>query len=286
MKRWATLAIGLSAATLHAQPAGRRPVDPETLGQAQANIWVPVDTLTQPTATARREAMVAHIRRTLAARGSTLPPAAVERVLAAMRTIAREDFVGPEASAQAYLPTSLDIGYGQTISDPYIVALMTAAAGVKRGDRVLDIGTGSGYQAALLARLGGRVHSVEIVPELARAAGERLRRLGYRTVSVAAGDGFAGAAGRGPFDVIVVAAGTTAVPSALLAQLKPGGRMVIPVGPSQLTETLLVVTKTRDGRVTRCSLGRAAFVPLVGDATRTPAGPSDPVPLCYGRPIT
>ena len=179
-------------------------------------------------------------------------------------TLPRHRFVPRGIRADAYRGRPLPIGWDQTISDPYVVAVMTAAARVGRGSNVLEIGTGSGYQAALLARLGARVSTIEIVPQLARRATRTLAHLGLTGVEVRAGDGFAGWPEKGPFDAILVTAGNPEVPPMLLAQLRPGGRLVMPIGPSIPLEQLLVFRKRHDGSFSTCSLGAATFVPLTG----------------------
>jgi protein-L-isoaspartate(D-aspartate) O-methyltransferase len=192
----------------------------------------------------------------IAARGITDPA-----VLRAMRTVPRHEFVPPPVREDAYADRPLSIGHGQTISQPYIVALMTELAAVKPGDRVLEIGTGSGYQAAILAELGARVHSIEIVEPLARSAAETLRRLGYDRVEVRHGDGYRGWPEAAPFAAIVATAAPPDVPPALLAQLAPGGRLVIPVGTGEQELRLLVRTPT--GVETR-RVVPVRFVPMVG----------------------
>ena len=164
---------------------------------------------------------------------------------------------------------------------------MTAALRLPQHANVLDVGTGSGYQAAVLARLADHVSSIEIVEPLAATASERLKRLGFANVDVRAGDGFAGWLERAPFDGIVVAAGAANVPQPLIDQLKVGGRLVMPIGPSWATEQVLVVTKTSETTTTRCSLGWTMFVPLTGRGMR-PAnalGLMEPVPLCYEKAV-
>jgi len=154
---------------------------------------------------------------------------------------------------------------------------------------VLDIGTGSGYQAAVLSPLAGQVSSIEIVEPLALEAAKRLRHLGYRNIDVRAGDGFAGWPERAPFDDIVVAAGAASIPQPLLDQLKPGGRLVMPIGPTSPQEQLLVITKEADGSLTRCTLGLTQFVPFTGRGKRPPNLP-DPtgrtVPGCFEVDVT
>jgi protein-L-isoaspartate(D-aspartate) O-methyltransferase len=182
-------------------------------------------------------------------------------VLEAMRAVPRHEFVPAEVSGQAYADRSLPIGLGQTVSQPYIVALMTHLLEVKPGDRVLEIGTGSGYQAAVLARLAGEVYSVEIVEELARRAAQTLERLGYTNITARIGDGYQGWAEHAPYDGIVVTAAPDHVPPALVAQLKPGGRLVIPVGG--LFQDLMVIAKAADGTTTSTTIVPVRFVPLV-----------------------
>jgi protein-L-isoaspartate(D-aspartate) O-methyltransferase len=184
-------------------------------------------------------------------------------VLAAMRAVPRHEFVLDEYLDQAYADHPLPIGYGQTISQPYIVALMTEKSGIKRGDRVLDVGSGSGYQAAVAAELGAEVYSIEIIPELAQSADERLRRLGYAGV-VTQGDGYYGWEAHAPFDAIIVAAAPDHVPQPLVRQLKDGGRLVIPVGPQGSYQTLWLFTRQGD-ELEAENLGGVAFVPLTGE---------------------
>ena len=237
----------------------------------------------------RRAAMVEAIRNNLVATRSTFDTAELDRTLQALSTIERERFVPKIYHDLAYISTPVGIGYDQTISDSYIVAIMTAAVRPRPGDTVLDVGTGSGYQAAVLSRLTRSVVSIEIVAPLARRAAKRLRHLGFGNVDVIAGDGFAGVPERAPFDAIIVAAGAQAIPAPLLEQLKPGGRLVMPIGPSQYAEQLILVTKSLTGIIARCSLGLAAFVPFTGQALHTspspPAAAGGP-PLCYGVPVT
>lgn len=183
-------------------------------------------------------------------------------VLDAMKAVPRHLFVPADYVDQAYEDHPLPIGYGQTISQPYIVALMTEKLGLRRGDKVLEIGTGSGYQAAILAQLGLEVYSVEIVPELARAADERLKQLGY-LVAVKQGDGYFGWEEHAPYDAIIVTAAPDHVPQALVRQLRDGGRLVIPVGPRGSFQTLWQFIRQGDDLQAN-DLGGVAFVPLVG----------------------
>jgi protein-L-isoaspartate(D-aspartate) O-methyltransferase len=194
----------------------------------------------------------------IVARGVTDPD-----VLDAMRTVPRQEFVLERYRDQAYADHPLPIDYGQTISQPYIVALMTEKTGVKRGDKVLDVGTGSGYQAAILAQLGAEVYSIEIIPELAESATERLKRLGY-DVATTQGDGYFGWEEHAPFDAIIVAAAPDHVPQPLALQLKDGGRLVIPVGPQGSYQTLWQFGREGD-ELEAVNLGGVAFVPLTGE---------------------
>jgi len=184
------------------------------------------------------------------------------RVMAAMGDVPRHAFVPPAEASRAYLNNALPIGRGQTISQPYIVALMTDLLEPRPDHVVLEIGTGSGYQAAVLSKLVRQVYSIEVIPELAAEADERLRRLGYRNVSVKAGDGNAGWSEHAPYDGIIVTAVAAQIPGALLAQLRNGGRMVVPVGEAGSQE-LMLITKSADGHISERSILPVAFVPLV-----------------------
>jgi protein-L-isoaspartate(D-aspartate) O-methyltransferase len=184
------------------------------------------------------------------------------QVLAAMAQVPRHLFVPPRLEQQAYDDHPLPIGHGVTISQPYIVALMTQATGIKPGDRVLEVGTGSGYQAAVLATLTDKVYSIELIPELAQSAGERLTRLGYRQVQVKSGDGYLGWPEFAPFDAIIVTAAAPEIPAALKDQLKDGGRLVIPVGPTYGPQFLQRLTK-QGNTFKEEMLSPVAFVPLV-----------------------
>lgn len=188
-----------------------------------------------------------------------------EKVLAALRAVPRHVFVPADFRPASYEDRPLPIGLGQTISQPYIVALMTELAGVRRDSRVLEIGTGSGYQAAILGELSDHVFTIEIVPALARRARATLRQLGYTHVNVREGDGYAGWPEEAPFDVIIVTAAPDEIPAPLLEQLKEGGRMVIPVGPQSGSQRLEVVTK-QDGTIRRHTVLPVRFVPF----TRAP----------------
>ena len=186
------------------------------------------------------------------------------RVLSAMGKVQRHLFVPAGQQPYAYENRPLPIGHGQTISQPYIVALMTDLMQLEPDDVVLEIGTGSGYQAAVLAELAKSVFSIEIVEPLGKSAAERLRRLGYRRVDVKVADGYYGWAEHAPFDGIMVTAAASHVPPPLVRQLKPGGRMVIPVGTAFLTQHLMLVEKRRDGSVVSRQILPVQFVPLTG----------------------
>jgi protein-L-isoaspartate(D-aspartate) O-methyltransferase len=190
-----------------------------------------------------------------------------ERVLAALRKVPRHRFVPEAERSGAYQDHPLPIGSRQTISQPYIVAVMSELAEVAPGERVLEVGTGSGYQAAVLAELGAEVHSIEIVPELAASARETLRALGYERVNVLTGDGYRGLPERAPFDAILVTAAPDHVPQPLLDQLAVGGRLVIPVGDE--SQQLRVLERTARG-IQDLPVFDVRFVPMTGEAQRKP----------------
>ena len=183
--------------------------------------------------------------------------------LHAMRTVPRHEFVPEDQRAWAYADTPLPIGHEQTISQPAVVALMTQLVRPRPGLRVLEVGTGSGYQAAVLAATGARVWTIEIFRVLADEARARLRRLGYRAVQVRHGDGYAGWAEAGPFDAVVVTAGADSIPPALIEQLAPGGRLVMPVGDPWADQRLVLLEKDSAGRVASRDLLPVRFVPLL-----------------------
>jgi protein-L-isoaspartate(D-aspartate) O-methyltransferase len=219
-------------------------------------------TLADPEYRARREAMVP----------SQIGPGRMfdwrqpvrdPRVLAAMRLVPRHEFVPRRSRPGAYADTPLRIGYGQTISQPYIVALMTELLKTKPDHRVLEIGTGSGYQAAVLAVVVKDVYTIEIVEPLAERATKDLKRLGYTNVHVRAGDGYRGWPEHAPFDGVIVTAAPERIPEPLIEQLKVGGRLVIPVGP-QLSQELVVIRKTAEG-TDRERVIPVRFVPMVGE---------------------
>jgi len=197
------------------------------------------------------------VREQIRARGVSDP-----LVLKAMRKVPRHEFVPPEHHRMAYADTPLPIGMEQTISQPYIVAYMTELAGLKGGERVLEVGTGSGYQAAVLAEIAKEVYSIEILCPLEQKAGATLKRLGYRNVTTRCGDGYQGWAEHAPFDVVVVTAAADHIPEPLIRQLRVGGRLVMPVGGSYLQE-MMRLTKTASG-VHKETLIPVRFVPLTG----------------------
>ena len=187
-----------------------------------------------------------------------------KRTMAAMEKVPRHLFVPESLRGAAYENRPLPIGHGQTISQPYIVALMTDLLELEGGEKILEVGTGSGYQAAVLAAAGARVFTIEIVVPLAEQAKRRFARLGYDTVTARTGDGYYGWEGHAPFDGILVTAAAGHVPPPLIAQLKPGGRMIIPVGGHFLTQQLVLVEKAADGKVSVRHTLPVRFVPLTG----------------------
>ena len=188
-----------------------------------------------------------------------------ERILDAFRSVPREEFVGDGQRSQAYGDHPLPIEAGQTISQPYIVALMIEAAEIGPGDKVLEVGAGSGYAAAVMSRIAREVIGIERQNELVHVARERLGRLGYDNVRIIEGDGSRGWPKEAPFDAILAAATGSHVPQALLEQLAAGGRIVMPVGDPGDIQTLVKVTKGRDGSLRHSDLGPVRFVPLIGE---------------------
>jgi len=214
------------------------------------------DDRTESNLHAAREVMVAE---QIAARGIRDP-----KVLQALRSTPRHRFVPPDLASRAYDDTPLPIGHGQTISQPYIVAFMTEILRPQKDHRVLEIGTGSGYQAAVLAALVREVFTMEIVAALADSATVRLKELGYRNVQVARGDGYHGWPQQAPFDAIIVTAAAGHIPPPLVAQLREGGRMVIPVGGPFAVQSLVLITKDSRGGLSTENLMAVRFVPLTG----------------------
>jgi protein-L-isoaspartate(D-aspartate) O-methyltransferase len=188
------------------------------------------------------------------------------RVLAAMRKIPRHRFVPEREQRYAYADSPLPIGEDQTISQPYIVALMTQLVRASANARALEVGTGSGYQAAVLAELVEHVYTIELEPTLAASAQRILRELGYGNVTTRTGDGYAGWAEHAPFDIIVVTAAPDHVPASLLDQLKPGGRMIVPVGTMSMNQQLQLIEKDASGKLRTKDISAVRFVPLRRDA--------------------
>ena len=184
------------------------------------------------------------------------------KVLAAMRDVPRHLLVPESLQKHAYKDRPLPIGHGQTISQPYIVGYMTELLRIGPEDTILEIGTGSGYQAAILAQLAGQVISIEIIEALANRAAEDLQAMGYKNISVLHGDGYFGYEEQAPYDAIIVTAAAEHIPPPLIAQLKPGGRMILPVGSSGWTQNLILVKKNAKGKVTTNHLLPVRFVPL------------------------
>ena len=214
---------------------------------------------------ADRKAMLEEIARTTRETAAETGRASLsERVMQAIARVPRHRLVAPGDEAQAYLNRPLSIGLGQTISQPYIVALMTDLLEVRAGDKVLEIGTGSGYQAAVLAELGAKVYTIEIVEPLGREAARRLTSLGYTGIETRIGDGYRGWPEQAPFDSIIVTAAPPDVPPELVRQLKAGGRLVIPLGPQLGAQTLYVIEKSHDGALKRRPVLAVRFVPLTG----------------------
>ena len=206
---------------------------------------------------AEREAMV---ERQLKRRGIT-----EQRILDAFLAVPREAFVSPGYGHLAYGDHPLPIEAGQTISQPYIVALMIEAAAIEPGDKVLEVGAGSGYAAAVISRIAGRVIGIERQHDLVEVARERLERLGYANVTIVEGDGTKGCPGEAPFDAILAAASGSHIPAPLVDQLKPGGTIVMPVGSPGWVQKLVKATRREDGTLQQSDLGGVRFVPLIGE---------------------
>ena len=214
----------------------------------------------------QREALIDEVAEDLRRSEAILEPTELDpRVLKAMKTVPRHEYVPDKHKQQAYRNRPLPIGYGQTISQPAIVALMTNLLELEPSDRALEIGTGSGYQAAVLAELVDQVFSIEIVPELAERGARDLKRTGYNNVTTRQGDGYYGWEEQAPFDAIIVTAAADHIPPRLLKQLKPGGHMVIPVGSRFMVQHLVLVKKTEDSDILTEQLLPVQFVPLTGE---------------------
>jgi protein-L-isoaspartate(D-aspartate) O-methyltransferase len=234
-------------------------LSPQIGGSELNNPPPPADSAESP---ATREARERMVQEQIVARGIR-----DARVLEALRTVPRHRFVPPEMQPHAYEDTALPIGLGQTISQPYVVAFMTEALELKPQDRVLEIGTGSGYQAAVLSLLVREVYSIEIVERLGKEAEARLKEMSYSNVRVRIGNGYRGWPEAAPFDAIIVTAAPASVPPGLVEQLSVGGRMVVPVG--RFEQDLIRIRRTRKG-VERESLLPVRFVPMVGEAENPP----------------
>ena len=211
---------------------------------------------------AERAAMVEEVREYAALAGE---PGLDERVMRVLATVPRHEFVPPEEARAAYENRPLPIGSGQTISQPYIVALMTDLVAPRPEHVVLEIGTGSGYQAAVLSQLVRHVYTIEIIEPLAQQASARMQRLGYDNVTTRLADGYYGWEEHAPYDAILVTAAASHVPRPLIEQLRPGGRMVIPVGERFATQQLLLIEKPVDGGIVTRQIATVRFVPLTGD---------------------
>ena len=186
------------------------------------------------------------------------------RVLDVLRKVPRHEFVSQDTLERAYHNIPLPIGYGQTISQPYIVAIMTDLLKLSEHDKVLEIGTGSGYQAAVLSQLVQDVYSIEIIEPLGKQAEQRFKQLGYKNITTKIADGYYGWEEHAPFNAIIVTAASSHIPHALIEQLKPGGKMIIPVGSNFMTQQLLLISKTDSGKIQTQQILPVRFVPLTG----------------------
>jgi protein-L-isoaspartate(D-aspartate) O-methyltransferase len=219
---------------------------------------------------AERQALIDDIARiTRETRAETGREVLSARVMDALKRVPRHKLVPAAEEGSAYRNRPLAIGLGQTISQPFIVALMTDLLDVKPGDKVLEVGTGSGYQAAVLAELGARVHTIEILEPLGREAAGRLAALGYRSIVTRIGDGYRGWPSEAPFDSIIVTAAAQDVPPALVEQLKTGGKLVIPIGERDGAQNLYLGEKQPDGKLVRRHILGVRFVPLTGEGSKT-----------------
>ena len=236
-----------------------RPHQPRDRGAvaAEATEKEPAPTWGRPRFAEREAERREMVRDQIERRGITAPP-----VLDALRNVPRHEFVPKDLQGRAYDDTPLPIGRGQTISQPYIVAYMTDALRVRAGDKVLEVGTGSGYQAAVLSEITPNVFTIEIVKELGEQARERLARLGYKTIGCRIGDGYLGWPEHAPFDAIIVTCAPDQIPPPLIEQLKPGGRICIPVGAGRFSQELVLATKDAKGEIARRTLIPVVFVPL------------------------
>lgn len=255
----ALLGLGVGLSVLLIVLVSRKLTGPPTVGVVPKEEMSPLEGSPTATADPYSEVRKKMVRDTMRLRDIT-----DEEVLAVMEKVPRHEFVPEEYLDQAYADHPLPIGYGQTISQPYIVALMTQLLSLKHGEKVLEIGTGSGYQAAVLAELTDKVYTVEIIEELAEQAEERLQRLGYTNVKVKHADGYYGWEEYAPYDAIIVTCAPDHVPQPLVEQLADGGRLVIPVGPPGSYQTLWQITKQGDELISKNITG-VIFVPLTGE---------------------
>ena len=233
----------------------------------EADDWAPPD---PPAASERADERRAMVREQIGPKVSGREPVRDERVLRAMRVVPRHAFVPPDVREQAYADTALPIGHGQTISQPYIVGAMTARLELTASSRVLEIGTGSGYQAAVLGQITPHVHSIEILDPLAASARRKLEAQGYDHVRVRNADGYFGWPEHAPFDAIIVTAAAGHVPPPLWKQLAPGGRLIIPLGGPFETQRLVLMTKTEEGERRSRALMGVRFVPMTGRIRKEP----------------
>lgn len=234
-----------------------------------STLLMSVSALGQDPFTGPRAAMVATIEQYARMTPGVFEDGAIDpAVLEVMATIPRHEFVPDRVRDLAYTDQPLPIGYGQTISQPFIVAMMTDLLAVEPGDTVLEIGTGSGYQAAVLSPLAGAVHTIEIVPQLGDTAGAVLDDLGFENVAVRVGDGYYGWPDAAPFDAIIVTAAASHIPPPLVQQLRPGGRMVIPVGGPFAVQQLMLLERQADGGVVSRQIMPVRFVPFTGAGVR------------------
>lgn len=236
--------------------------------KAPAEKKVPCPEHTHLAFSQRREERKRMVARQIRARGVRDP-----NVLASLRTVPRHAFVRQEDLRRAYTDRPLPIGLGQTISQPYIVAYMTEALKLRPEFKVLEVGTGSGYQAAVCAELVKEVYTIEIIEELAKSAKKRLKKLGYRNVSTKADDGYFGWKQKAPFDAIIVTAAAGFVPPPLIRQLKPGGKMILPLGSPFGAQTLVLIIKDDKGNVRSEELLPVRFVPMVGQIMKAETPP-------------
>jgi len=237
-------------------PAGFSPCDTSSKPRGDSLHW------NRPRFTSRQSERSVLVQKSL--KNHPQFPVSDEKVLRAMMNVPRHEFVPALYQNEAYLNVPLPIGYRQTISQPFIVGHMTQLLKIKPGDRILEIGTGSGYQAAVLSELTPYVYTVEIIPELATRAKETFSRLGYSTIRVKTGDGYDGWPEYGPFDGIIVTCAPENIPRPLVSQLKAGGRIVIPVGKTPGTQYMVVVVKNARGQISRKYHYPVRFVPMTG----------------------